>query len=72
MLFVAAADLSQSDLALLGNNIRPRRPRRFTPDQRANRRVRAAVNRSASALRERIDRLRPIPTNTAAAPCALA
>jgi hypothetical protein len=60
MLFVAASDLSLSDLALLGNNIRPMRHKtRIAPDERANRRVIAAVNRSLASLRERVDRLDP-------------
>lgn len=58
MLFVHASDLSESDLALLGNNIRPtRRPRMAAPDERRNRRVLAAVNRSLATLVERVDRL---------------
>jgi hypothetical protein len=58
VLFVAASELSVSDLLLLGNNIRPMRHKaRISPDERANRRVIAAVNRSLSAMRERVDRL---------------
>lgn len=58
MLFVAASDLSASDIALLGNNIRPsRRKLRVSPDERENRRTIAAVNRSLASLRERVDRL---------------
>jgi hypothetical protein len=61
MLFVSASEVSASELAMLGNNIRPRRrPARRNPDERANRRVLAAVNRSLATLQERIDRLHPI------------
>jgi hypothetical protein len=61
MLFVAASELSPSDLALLGNNIRPsRRRNKLLPDERANRRVMAAVNRSLASLRERVDQLYPV------------
>jgi hypothetical protein len=64
MLFVAASDLSASDIALLGNNIRPgRRLIRRDPDQRANRRVLSAVNRSLASLHERVDRLQPAATS---------
>lgn len=60
MSIVLAASLSDSDLALLGNNIRPStRVHRRSPDVRANRRVLAAVNRSLAALDERIARLHP-------------
>jgi hypothetical protein len=62
MLFICASDLSTSEMALLGNNIRPGRRRRYpNPNERANRRVLAAVNRSLSSLRERVDRLHPLP-----------
>lgn len=55
MWIVPADSLSESDLSLLGNNLRPRsRPRRRPPAERANRRVIAAVNRSLAALRERV------------------
>ena len=61
MLFVSESDLSASDLASLGNNIRPRRRQvRRDPDERANRRVLAAANRSLASLHERLDRLYPI------------
>ena len=61
MIFVSASDLSASDLALLGNNILPpRRRNRTAPDERRNRRVLAAVNRSLAALNERVDRLYPM------------
>lgn len=63
MLFVSASELSASDLSLLGNNIRPTRRRpRATPDERCNRRVLAAVNRSLSSLKERVDQLYPMPS----------
>ena len=63
MLFVCSSDLTASDLAMLGNNIRPPRRRcRATPDERCNRRVLAAVNRSLSSLHERVDRLYPMPS----------
>ena len=66
MMFVAACDLSESDMALLGNNIRPgRRPARRSLDERANRRVLAAVNRSLASLQERVDRLHSIPVRPA-------
>lgn len=70
MLFVAESDLSPSDLALLGNNLRPpRRAARTTPDQRENRRVLLAVNRSLASHQERVDRLyRPGAKQTAALP----
>jgi hypothetical protein len=61
MLFVSASDLSASDLAMLGNNIRPaHRKSRTTPDERQNRRVLSAVNRSLASFRERVDRLYPV------------
>jgi hypothetical protein len=64
MSIVPASRLSSEDLALLGNNVYPpRRPKRFTPDERANRRVLGGVNRSLANLRERIDRLYPIMAN---------
>lgn len=68
MLFVSASDLSASDLALLGNNVLPsRRAHRRHPDERANRRVLSAVNRSLASHHERVDRLQPtaktIPTS---------
>ena len=73
MLFVSAADLSASDLALLGNNIRPsRRQFRRDPDERSNRRVLAAVNRSIAGLQERVDRLHPMQIKPAVSPRALA
>jgi hypothetical protein len=73
MLFVSASDLSTSEMALLGNNIRPGRRRRYpNPQERANRRVLAAVNRSLSALRERVDRLHPIPAKGRATHLAVA
>ena len=63
MLFVSASDLSKSDMTLLGNNIRPtRRQNHVAPDQRRNRRVLAAVNRSLASLQERVDHLYPAPT----------
>ena len=62
MLFVSASELSESDLALLGNNIRPgRRRARVIPNERHNRRILAAVNRSLSTLHERVDLLHPSP-----------
>jgi hypothetical protein len=58
MLFVAASALSPSEIALLGNNIRPRSgDRRRAPVDQANRRVLAGVNRSLVRLRERVDGL---------------
>ncbi|HZK81411.1 MAG TPA: hypothetical protein VFC46_10100 [Humisphaera sp.] len=73
MIFVSASDICESDLALLGNNIRPsRRQVRRSPDERANRRVLAAVNRSLASLDERITRLHPMPARSGAAPRALA
>jgi hypothetical protein len=73
MLFVSATDLSASDLALLGNNIRPTRRRtRRDPDERANRRVLAAVNRSLAGLQERVARLHPIANKFAGTPRSLA
>lgn len=60
MLFVAASDLSESDLAVLGNNIRPAaRLNRRSPNVRANQRVMAAVNRSLAGLDERVSKLHP-------------
>lgn len=60
MLFVSASDLSESDLAALGNNIRPAtRPQRRSPNAKANQRVLAAVNRSLAGLEERVSRLHP-------------
>ena len=73
MLFVSESDLSPSELASLGNNIRPRRWQvRRDPDERANRRVIAAVNRSLSLLQERVDHLHPIPIKSTDIPCSLA
>ena len=73
MLFVAASDLSSSDLSLLGNNIRPSaRQTRRQRDERANRRVLSAVNRSLAALQERIDRLHPTGIRPADGPHAIA
>ena len=73
MLFVSESDLSASDLASLGNNIRPRRRQvRRDPDERANRRVLAAVNRSLSLLQERVDLLQPIPVKLTDMPRSLA
>ena len=66
MLFICASDLSTSDMALLGNNIRPiRRRSHVTPDERRNRRVLAGVNRSLSSLQERVDQLYPSPAKPA-------
>ena len=60
MLFLSASNLSASELALLGNNIRPSRRRdRLSRDERANRRVLSAVNRSLALHDERIERLNP-------------
>jgi hypothetical protein len=73
MIFVNAADLSTSDLALLGNNIRPTQRRRHTsPDERHNRRVLAAVNRSLCSLAERVDHLYPVQRHADAAQRRLA
>lgn len=73
MLFVAASSLSLSDLAMLGNNIRlGRRQRRREPDERANRRVLAAVNRSLAVTQERVDRLHPVASKLTAARRAIA
>lgn len=72
MLFVSASDLSPSELSLLGNNIRPpRRRSRTAPDERRNRRVLAAVNRSLSSFEERVDHLYPAQ-NQPEARCKLA
>jgi hypothetical protein len=58
MSIVLASSLSESDLCLLGNNMRPRsRTKRRPPAEQANRRVIAAVNRSLAALRERVSGL---------------
>ena len=64
MLFVSASNLSATELALLGNNIRPGRRQdrhrdRLSRDERANRRVLAAVNRSLALHDERVERLNP-------------
>ena len=73
MLFIAASDLSSSELGLLGNNIRPRRRQiHRTPDDRANRRVLSAVNRSLASLRERVDHLHPIANKPLTTPPAMA
>ena len=73
MIFVAASDVSSSDLSLLGNNIRPSaRQTRRQRDERANRRVLSAVNRSLAAMQERVDRLHPMPNQPADAPRAIA
>ena len=73
MLFVAASELSPTELSLLGNNIRPsRRQARRDPDQRANRRVLSAVNRSLAVMQERIDRLHPTGIKPADGPRAIA
>lgn len=62
MWIVPASCLSECDLLALGNNVRPRlRTRRRTPNQRANRRLVAAVNRSLAALKERVGRLHAVP-----------
>ncbi len=73
MLFVSESDLSASDLASLGNNILPRRRQvRRDPDELANRRVMAAVNRSLAGLHERVTRLHPIPMKSTIMPRSLA
>ncbi len=61
MWIISASDLSAADMALLGNNIRPPRPRRrrCDPGQRVNRRMISAVNRSLARLGERVERLYP-------------
>ena len=60
MWIVPASALSNSDLLVLGNNLRPPLHRkRQLPDQRANRRIIAAVNRSLAALHERVGALYP-------------
>ena len=60
MWIVPASALSNSDLSVLGNNLRPPLHRkRQLPDRRANRRVMAAVNRSLAALQERVGTLYP-------------
>ena len=60
MWIVPASALSNSDLLVLGNNLRPPLHRkRQLPDRRANRRVIAAVNRSLAALQERVGTLYP-------------
>ena len=64
MLYICASEVTESDLALLGNNIRPSRRRaRTAPDERRNRRVLSAVNRSLTSMQERVDRLTPIAGN---------
>ncbi len=73
MLYVSATDLSSSDLEMLGNNILPsRRQLQRTHDQRANRRVLAAVNRSLSAMHEGVTRLHPVPAKSFPSSRALA
>ena len=73
MLFVSLNELSSTDLSLLGNNIRSsRRQVRRGPDERANRRVLAGVNRSLASLDERVTRLHPIPTKPEGYPRAIA
>lgn len=63
MFFVSASELTTSDIAQLGNNIRPPRRRdRSSPDDRCNQRVLAAVNRSLSPLEEQVDQLYPMPS----------
>ena len=63
MLFLSASNLSASELALLGNNIRPSRRRdRLSRDERANRRLLSAVNRSLALHDERVERLH-LPVN---------
>jgi hypothetical protein len=58
---------------MLGNNIRPsRRQIRRDPDERANRRVLAAVNRSLASLQERVDRLHPMSGKPTVAQRAIA
>jgi hypothetical protein len=65
MLFICASDLSTSEMALLGNNIRPGRRRRCpNPHERAN--------RSLSSLKERVDRLHPVPARGRASHLAVA
>ena len=60
MWIVPASELTDSDLTVLGNNIRPAtRLHRKAPNVRANQRVIAAVNRSLATLDERISRLHP-------------
>jgi hypothetical protein len=73
MLYVSAVDLSPLDLALLGNNIRPSaRQSRRQRDDRANRRVLAAVNRSLASFQERIDRLHQMTSKATDARRAIA
>ena len=58
MWIVSASNLSESELSLLGNNIRPStRLHRRSPNVRANQRVIAAVNRSLAGLDERVSKL---------------
>jgi len=67
MIFVVASDVCSSDLALLGNNVRPaRRQTRRSPNERTNRRVLAGVNRSLMALNERVDYFDHRPSKTIA------
>lgn len=64
MFFVSASDLTTSDMAQLGNNIRPpRRHSRSASDGRFDRRMLAAVNRSLSPLEEQVDQLYPMPSD---------
>lgn len=58
MLFVCASEIARSELAQLGNNIRLHRRRTCRHlDERSNRRVLSAVNRSLASYQERVDRL---------------
>ncbi|HET6248077.1 MAG TPA: hypothetical protein VFE47_10305 [Tepidisphaeraceae bacterium] len=73
MIYVPASELSSAELAMLGNNFSTKRPhtRRY-PDERKNRRVLSAVNRSLASLAERVDRLHPAPAHRCVTPHALA
>ncbi|HET6250897.1 MAG TPA: hypothetical protein VFE47_24625 [Tepidisphaeraceae bacterium] len=73
MIYVPVSDLSSAELAMLGNNFSTKRPhaRRY-PNERQNRRVLSAVNRSLASLAERVDRLHPAPARNRVAPHALA
>jgi hypothetical protein len=66
MSIVPASRLSSSDLALLGNNLRPVAGGEVTVRRRRRRFV-AAVNRSLSAVGERVGRLYPPPVTTSVA-----
>lgn len=63
MSIIPASALSPSDLAMLGNNLRPsHRTKGAAPASRRNHRILAAVNRSLACVGEQVSRLhRPAP-----------